>query len=82
MDVVVFSVVVVVLAAYVVLPLYRSAPIPGPAPAATDTRSQARRDVAAAALTDLETDLESGLIDRSSFDRERAVLEREPGPSD
>jgi hypothetical protein len=70
MDVVVFAVVLIGLAAYVAAPLYRPAP-PGP----DDRPDDAGREAAAVALGDLELDRASGLVDEASYERERADLD-------
>jgi hypothetical protein len=68
MDAVVLSIVLVLLAAFVAAPLYRADRPP------TAVRPKAPNGPREAALADLETDLGSGLIDRATYERERASL--------
>jgi len=71
MDVLLFSVVVIGLAAFVAAPLYRGSTQP-PAPG---DPAQARRAALERAVRDLEIDRASGLVDAESYAAERAVLD-------
>jgi cytochrome c-type biogenesis protein CcmH/NrfG len=74
MDVVLFALALLALAAFVAAPLYRST-ASGERIGTSDT--DPRTDALARALRDLEIDRESGLLDDISYAEERAVLERE-----
>lgn len=71
MDVVVFAVILIGLAAFVAAPLYR------PAPGGRDEGpDDAGLQAVHRAIGDLELDRASGLVDQASYDRERAELDR------
>jgi hypothetical protein len=74
MDVAVFAVVLVALAAFVSAPLYRPTLVRTGAPTADPGA-----DAALSALGELEVDRESGLVDQASYETERAALEGQLG---
>jgi len=75
MDVVVFAVILVGLAAFVAAPLYR------PEPSGRDERpDDSGLQALAQALGDLELDRASGLVDQASYEQERAALNRDVQP--
>ena len=73
MDLVVLCVVLVVLTAFVAVPLYRQPKAPAPA----ISPEEARRQAVEAALRDLEVDRESGLVDEQTYEAERARFRRD-----
>lgn len=84
MDVVVFAVILIALAAFVAAPLYGRGSLQ---PTEDPSVSNARRDALLAALRELEVDKASGLLDSAEYETERSALESqatpptaEPGP--
>ena len=75
MDVIAFAIVLVALAAYVAVPLYRL-PTQSQEPFAAD---DARTNAVESALSELELDRATGLLDESEYRRALADLESEPG---
>jgi hypothetical protein len=76
MDVALFCLVLIGLAAFVAAPLYR----PRPASSSDDPArsvTEARRQALDGALSDLEIDRASGLLDEASYALERGPLEAE-----
>lgn len=78
MDVAVFAIILLALAAFVATPLYR----PRHEPLNQSGHRDARDDSLARALADLEVDRESGLLDEKSYSRERSSLETSHGEPD
>lgn len=76
MDVIVFAVILIGLAAFVASPLYKAADAPDEPPPSLDTG--ARREATDRAIEDLEVDRASGLVDEASYARERAALDGDP----
>ncbi len=72
MDVVVFCVVLLALAAFVARPLYERT---NPSRATDHREAVAERDVVVRALRDLEIDRASGAVDEATYEAERALLE-------
>lgn len=70
MDVALFSVALIVLAAFVAAPLYRR-----DAPAEPQRAGTAREQALHGALDDLEVDRASGLLDAGSYAAEKAALQ-------
>ncbi len=72
MDVAIFALILIGLAAFVATPLYR------PTRQETDVSpDNARQEAITRALRDLELDRASGLVDEASYQRERAALDRQ-----
>jgi len=75
MDVLVFCLVLLLLTAFVARPLYERRTTSNPDPLAAER--EARHRTIVRALSDLEVDRASGAVDESTYERERASLERE-----
>jgi cytochrome c-type biogenesis protein CcmI len=74
MDVAVFAIILVALAAFVAAPLYRQPQGAEPTlPGETDSRAESVR----AALRELEVDRASGLLTEAEYEEERSALERD-----
>jgi cytochrome c-type biogenesis protein CcmI len=72
-DIAIFALLLVALAAFVASPLYK------PASAAELPAPDARREALESALRDLELDRASGLLDDASYEQERSALESQLG---
>jgi cytochrome c-type biogenesis protein CcmI len=69
MDVAVFALILFALAGFVAAPLYR------PAPSEPTREGDARREQLEVALSELELDRATGLIDEAAYEQERRAIE-------